>query len=321
MPRTVPKSDHEVELQAGVVKAAIKESGAKSGEMLMVPIAAIQVIDGFNVRITGTKEWTAGIEDLTNSIIQEGFYRDKPLTVYVGKDDEGANTFWLTDGHRRFEALTQAIARGADIQTVPVIVKPAGTSLEDLTVAMAKTGEPLQPYEMAILCKRMVSYGREPDEIAKRLGITRRYVDDLLYLIGAPAKIRNLVVDGKLSATLAIKQLRSNPKTAVKTLTATAEKSAKDGKARITNRDLPKPAAGPAIPSARGIITEAFDFKARAGDSVKLDDIQLFQAICGGSWYSLTGKSGEVEIVEDIDIRVAVKRKPKEAVMEGADDL
>jgi ParB family chromosome partitioning protein len=319
MPRTVPKTDLDIELQAGAIKAASKEAGAKSAEMLMVPVSSVQVIEGFNVRITGTKDWDSKIEDLTNSIMTEGFYRDKPLSVFVGKDDKGANTFWLTDGHRRFEALNKAIERGAEIEMVPVIVKPAGTSMEDLHVAMAKTGEPLQPYEMAILCKRMIGYGREPEEIAKRLSITRRYVDDLLFLIAAPAKIRNMVMDGRLAATLAIKQLRTNPKAAVKVLTATAEKSAKEGKDRITSRDIPKTSAAP-TPSARGIVAEAFDFKAKAGDKVKLDDIQLFQGLCGGEWYSLTGKTNEIEIVEDIDIRIAVKRKPKTQV-EGADDL
>jgi hypothetical protein len=43
--------------------------------------------------------------------------------------------------------------------------------------------QPPVPYETATECKRLINFGHEPKEIAARLGITRRYVDDLLLLV------------------------------------------------------------------------------------------------------------------------------------------
>lgn len=315
----IPAADLELQLAPGAVKTAVRDVEGKSGDLWMVPPDSIHVIDGFNLRISGTPEYDEGIQLLKHSIITEGFYKDKPLTAYVGKSDQDTNVFFLTDGHRRFAALQLAIAEGAAIDLVPVLVKPPGTSMEDLTVAMMKTGEPLTPISFAIGCKRLINYGMEPEQVAKRLGITGRYVHDLLLLIGGPAKIRKMVMEGKVSATLAIKQLRSSPKTAVAKLTAGAETAKKAGKAKVTERSLP-PDEAPA--QANGVHVEKHELKARAGDILSLNDIQLYQAINGGTWYTLTETPDEVQIVNDIVVKISVKQSPAAAApVEGADDL
>lgn len=314
----IPAADLDVQLSPGAVKTAMKEVDGKSGDLWMVPPEAINVIDGFNLRISGTPLYDAGIQSLKHSIIEAGFYKDKPLTCYVGKAEDASDVLFLTDGHRRLEALKLAIAEGAAIDRVPVLVKPPGTSMEDLTVAMMRTGEPLTPYSVALGCKRLINYGSEPEAIAKRLGITRRYVDDLLLLIGGPAKVRRMVLDGKVSATLAIKQLRANPKTAVAKLTMGAETAKKAGKKKVTEKSLPPDEP---TPHTNGVIREKFELKARVGDIMALEDIQLYQAINGGSWYTLTETAGEVEIVNDIIVRISVTQSPTPVPVEGADDL
>lgn len=333
MSAAIPPTKFELELVPGAVKAAMKEAGAKGGELWMVPIGAINLIDDFNVRITGTKAYEAGIEELTASIMAEGFYRDKPLTGYVAKSADGTNAIFLTDGHRRIAAVQAAVAQGAEITDLPVLVKPPGTSMEDLTVALTKTGQPLTPYETAIVVKRLVGFNLEPAQIATRLGITKRYIDDLLLLIGAPAKVRKMVMDGKVSATEAIKTLRANPATAAEMLGVASAAAASSGKVRATGKDV-KAATKAAKTEAGGEATEVpeterlkleYTFSAKAGSVFKLAEIQLFRHVAGGTWFELSEKEGEVQVVQDIKIALKMTRTPRptaaqtEAEKEAAD--
>lgn len=234
---TIP-GEFDGEFVAGNVKNAMKAAEAKSGDVYNVPIGKLKTFNGFNPRITGTEAYKTGIQELADSMKAEGFYRDKPLAGFV--DAEG--DILIVEGHRRLEAAALAIAQGALIETLPVVVKPQGTSREDLTVALVRsnTGLPFTPYEIGTVVKRLQGYGLEKPEIARRLGITERYVDDLLLLHGAAKSVRDLVIAGKVSATLAIDQIRSDPKGAADALKQGMETATKAGKKKITSKHVPK---------------------------------------------------------------------------------
>jgi len=225
-------------LAPGSVKAAMKEAGASSSDLWMVPYENIRVIEGFNVR-TRNAEYLAHVQDIKNSIIANGFYRDKPLEGYVAKED-GQNVIYITGGHTRHEAAGLAIAEGHEIVALPVIVKPAGTSQEDLTVALVtgNSGRPLSPIEIAVVCKRLLGFGQDEKGIAAKLGYTKKYVEDLLGLLSAPSAVRKLVEQGKVSATLAISEIKKDPKGAAKKLTEAAEVAKSTGKGKVTQKTL-----------------------------------------------------------------------------------
>lgn len=236
---TQPTTDLVIDtLVPGSVKAAMKEAGASSSDLWMVPYKDIRVIEGFNVRVRNA-EYEAHLHNIRDSIIANGFYRDKPLEGYVAKED-GSNVIYITGGHTRYEAAGLAIDMGAAIEALPIIVKPAGTSQEDLTVALVtgNSGRPLTPIETAIVIKRLLGFGLDEKKVAARLGYGKKYVEDLLSLLSAPAAVRKLVEQGKVSATLAIAEIKKDPKEAAKKLTEAMKGIAETGKTKITKKTL-----------------------------------------------------------------------------------
>jgi len=228
----------QMELLAGKVKEAMRDAGAASGDLWKVPIDDIHIIEGFNIRANGAdhKEHLAG---LVASIMANGFYLNRPLAGYVALKD-GKNIVYITDGHCRLEAAQEAIKQGAEIKTLPVVVSPKGTSLEDLTVGLVtnNSGKPLSQYEIGVVCKRLIGFGWEEKEIAKRLAMTATRVGDLLGLVAAPAAVRNLVKDGTVSATQAIETIKKHGDKAADKLTAGAEKAKASGKAKATKKHI-----------------------------------------------------------------------------------
>ena len=188
---TQPTTDLVIDtLVPGSVKAAMKEVGASSSDLWMVPYKDIRVIEGFNVRVRNA-EYEAHLHSIRDSILANGFYRDKPLEGYVAKED-GTNVIYITGGHTRYEAAGLAIEAGAAIEALPIIVKPAGTSQEDLTVALVtgNSGRPLTPIETAIVIKRLLGFGLDEKQIAQRLGYGKKYVEDLLSFFGLNTDVR-----------------------------------------------------------------------------------------------------------------------------------
>lgn len=238
----LPTTDLVIEnITPGSVKAAMKEVGASSSDLWMVPYEDIRVIPGFNVRVRNA-EYEAHVRNIKDSIIANGYYRDKPLEGYVAKED-GKNVIYVTGGHTRHEAAGLAIEEGHPLEALPVIVKPAGTSQEDLTVALVtgNSGRPLTPIEMAIVVKRLQGFGLDTKTIANRLGYGKKYIEDLLTLLSAPAAVRKLVEQGKVSATLALSELKKDASGAAKKLTEAAKTVEATGKTKVTKKAL-KPA-------------------------------------------------------------------------------
>lgn len=225
-------------LTAGNVKAAMKEVGAASSDLWKVEPGRLRVLEGFNVRIKN-EAYTARVRWIADSIKANGFYPDKPLTGFVAREGD-ENIIYVTGGHRRHEAVHLAISEGAEVGTVPVVIKPKGTSMEDLTVDLyvGNEGDPLAVYEQAVLCKRLVGFGWDSKEIARRMGYaSAQYVDGLLSLAGAPLALRKMVTEGVVSATTAIEAIKKHGDKAVDVLLAAMVKSAGG---RVTAKHMPQ---------------------------------------------------------------------------------
>ena len=227
-----------LELTSGNVKAAMKDSGATSRDLWQVPIGDIRILDGFNVR-TKSESYRSRVEYLAALILENGFNQSKPLSGYVALVD-GKQTIYLTDGHRRLAAAQAAIKRGAEIENLPVVVSPKGTSVEDLTVGLVtmNDGEPLSQYEVGVVCKRLVGFGMDEKTIAKKLGMTPQRVSDLLSLIGAPKAVRDLVSDGTVSASQAIETVKKHGDKAAAKLEAGVTKARASGKKKATKKHI-----------------------------------------------------------------------------------
>ncbi len=228
----------QLELTAGNVKAGMRSAGASSSDLWMVPRSQIRVLPGFNVRAR-TADYQEHIRSIGESILANGYRKDKPMAGYVAKEGDD-HVIYLTDGHSRLEAVDYACERGAEITVLPVVTSPAGTSMEDLVIGLvtSNNGRPLTPIEKAAVCKRLVGYGMEPPEIARRLSLTSAYVNELLSLVAAPSKIRKMVEAGQVSAGNAVRAVKKHGSKAAEVLGGQLATAQSNGKAKVTARAL-----------------------------------------------------------------------------------
>ena len=226
-----------IEFTPGNVKDATK--GLKSSDLWQVPFEQLYIMPGFNVR-EPRADLDAHVETLANLIEVNGYDRDQPMSGYVASID-GASRIVITNGHNRYAALELLRARGVEIESVPVITKTRGTSMEDLTIALAtsNSGKPLSPYEIGTVCKRLQGFGRSEEGIAQALGITTTYVTDLLFLHSCPKAIRDLVRTDKVAAGLAISTVRKHGDKALAILKGAVDTAEASGKKKATAKDLP----------------------------------------------------------------------------------
>lgn len=88
-------------------------------------------------------------------------------------------------------------------------------------------GLKLDPLEAAALYKDMRDVdGLGPEDIAKEVRKTRQHVDQMLHLADAPAEVQQMVADGKVSATEAIKIARKHGADATEVLGQAAGQAA-----------------------------------------------------------------------------------------------
>ncbi len=235
----IPESTFDPDLLVGgSAKKALETISATKGELYYASPDELVEIPGFNVRVE-TPEYLEHIEQIALSIQANGFYPNKPLGGFAGKLD-GADVIYITDGYSRRRAILRARELGAEIDKIPVVLKAQGTTIEDLTVALVQDneGRPLTAMEKAIVAARLRGFNMTNVEIAQRFGCTDRYVEDLLVLAGAPKKVRDFVIAGKVSPTEAIKQVRKNPERAGDVLLVAVQTAAGAGKSKATSKHV-----------------------------------------------------------------------------------
>ncbi len=233
------QAQYDLNFVTGSVKGHLNSIESKRSDVWNVKVEEINVLPGFNPRIQND-DYTAHIKKLTDLIMANGFRGDRPLSGVVLKMD-GKDQLFIYDGHCRLEATKQAMKAGAEIERLPVVVAPKGTSLEDITaeVVNSSAGKQLSPLEVGIVCKRLISYGWDATMVANRLSITTVYVDQLLTVVGSPLKVREMIQVGKVSLSVALDALRKHGDKAVEVLEQSLNNAEKSGKARVTASMLP----------------------------------------------------------------------------------
>lgn len=246
---TLPPVNLDLNLERGKMKAITEAATGKTTEYV-VRVDQLRVLPGFNVRVRETEDYRQHVESLKTSIRENGFYANKPLAGFIGKEGD-ADVIYVTDGHTRLEAVQEindeALKDEEQIEGLPVVLKPADANLADLTIALVQdnSGRPLTPYEMGVVVQRLANMKGENGEplytkaeIARKLSVTERYIDDLNVLVAAPAKVRDAVLRGQVSSTLAIQELRKNPKKAEERIVAAVQKATAAGKSKATKKDV-----------------------------------------------------------------------------------
>lgn len=211
----------------------------RDGNAWRAAIEDIRIIPHFNVRVKNAAYY-AHIDSLTQSIVENGYYKDKPIAGYLAQEGKKL-VIYCTDGHCRIEATRKAIALGIPIKELPVILKEKSTTLEDLTVALVRSndGLKLSPLELAIACKRLGGFGWNYQTIATKIGITEEYVGQLMTLAGAPASIRAMIEAGEATAGVALAALRDHGSDAAQVMSNALEQAKAKGKTKLTAKFLP----------------------------------------------------------------------------------
>lgn len=188
----------------------IKGAGGSS-DLWKVPVNELKVLEGFNVRLPGP-DLDEHLDFLTDSILEEGFFQHRPLAALVLEID-GELGLYVFDGHCRLESAKRAIAKGAPVELLPVVVQDGrNVNLDDLYVQQFRLnkGKEHTPFELGLLCKRLAKNGHSDAVIAKRMGIKPQYVDGLMRLVNAPKPLVDAVLSNEMSASEAIKVIRAH---------------------------------------------------------------------------------------------------------------
>lgn len=185
------------------------ETGLRSiadsrGEMLRVDPRKLNVEPGWNSR-EESPELDAHIDMLAQSIKEVGVR--EPLRV-VWKDGQA----YVRSGHCRLRGALRAIEHyQSDLKTVPVINEDRYSSDADQVLGQIvdNSGKPLTAFETAKVFKRLMDLGWQAKDIAAKCGKSQAHVSQILDYLLLPANIKEMVLRGEVSATLAIQTYKS----------------------------------------------------------------------------------------------------------------
>jgi ParB-like chromosome segregation protein Spo0J len=227
---------------ASNAKNVLKDSGAKDQreKLWMVPFEKLVILPDFNVREHDARR-EERIERFAQDMETNGYLMSKPMEVFV----DGEGRIIVTDGHTRHEAIARARSRKEGIlENIPCVPAPPNTTMKDLTVNLHKSNdsEKLSPLGLSILVERLVKqFGSTTAEAAKELGISPKYSKQLLLLAEAPARIRELIMSGQVSATFAIQMLEEHGENALEVLEQSLAGAKAKGKKRATKKNSRTP--------------------------------------------------------------------------------
>ncbi len=174
----------------------------KKTDVYLLDPRNIEIVEGFNVREDyGDMKW------LTEDIRENGV--KIPLRVHKKTGSDGI--YILTDGHRRLKAAMQLISEGVEDLRVPAICEPRGYNDESRIIDMFTLSEgnkQLNAVEQAKVIGRLIGYGMEVKDIAVRIHKSQAYISNLIQLNQAPTKIKKLISNNFIKATLVSEILR-----------------------------------------------------------------------------------------------------------------
>lgn len=212
----------------------LKSLSSGRTDLLSINPAIITVDPSYNVR----KFDPVNDEDdkgLIESIRHNGVRT--PLTIRLVQ-----NEVVVVAGHRRLAAVKLLLDAGVEIKTLPCMPELRNTSDadRDLDLITSNSGKPLTGIEKSMVYARLAKYGWSEEQIAKRVGVSSQHVRDMLTLHVVPEPIKEMIEAGAVSASLAVKTVRSEGEDATEVLEKAVTTAKADGKAKVTPKELAK---------------------------------------------------------------------------------
>lgn len=247
-------------------------AGLTKGILWKVPRDRLTVMPGLNVR-ANTADYRAHISRIARSMFAEGWMPDKPVAVFVDKDQN----IVVKDGHSRLMAFDEALALGAQIDHIPCVYTP-DQSIVDITVGLVKSneGRPLLPIEKAIVCQRLARWGWDHAKIAERLDFSPIRVKELLALLGAPAALVDLVKSGDVALDTALIAIRAEGAAEATKTIVEAVKAAKVAGKKASPKAIEKARTDKKVAAK---VQKVKAIKAAAPESKAVDVSQALEAL------------------------------------------
>lgn len=164
---------------------ALHQAVIKRRDIYEIDPLQVAVQDGWNPRNGFDPEKDPEDMELVESIFQNGVYQ--PITV---RNVGGA--LLIVDGWRRYNAVMLARKRGAEIVSIPAIMARKNISDSEAMIGAlnSNTGKKLLPSEEAEAFSRLVAWGLNPQEIARRVGKSHMTVVRRLELVDAAPEVK-----------------------------------------------------------------------------------------------------------------------------------
>lgn len=173
----------------------IRQPGRR--DVFFIDPKLIKIEKGFNPRQYDLFENRQHLDELKRSIVEVGVL----VPLMVRWDGEQAI---LIDGECRLRSCLELIKEGIEIKAVPVLQETTGDEAQRLLLAIsANKGKPLSLLEAGGAYKRLVAYGWGIPQIAARVGVSNRLVQDAIGLHEAPIEVKEMVSKGEVTPSLA----------------------------------------------------------------------------------------------------------------------
>lgn len=253
------------------------------------------------------------IELLAKQILENGGIRN-PCKGF--KKD---GVYYLTDGHRRYRAAKLILETTGQVIDIPMLTEKDNTEEKRvMDMIICNEGKPLNPVEQADAIQRLITCGMDEKVIMDKTGFSNVYICNLKMLNNAPSKIKDLIIQNIISATLAMSIMRKEKDfdKAIQSIEdAIAFKQETSNTTKITQRDLVK--ANKKVNSFSSI-KKAYKHYEKNNRIVRQDKIDLFtfvsRVMAGDvSYEELMSDLYEPEIEKEEKSRKKKKNSEEEA--------
>lgn len=206
---------------------------ARTGEVKRADVGMKMRLDDihadpdFNVRMQG-EELETHIEGIKQFILNGGTL--PPLELRPR--EEGGAT--VVDGHCRREAFLRARTAGAPIEWIDIRPFYGNDADRIARIATSNEGLKLSPLETATVYKRLRGLNLEIPQIAKLVNRTPQHVGQILTLADANSDVQNMVAQGEVAASEAIKLVKKHGEKAGEEAAKLVVKAKEKGMKKVT---------------------------------------------------------------------------------------
>lgn len=226
---------------------------ARRGDSIRVHVRAIQVVDGFNVRINDDelREHVAGIAGALAANLPI-----PPIEVWVNPE---SGAIELVDGHCRYNAYLQYAEIAPKFDGYIDAVKFEGTPFQrKMRIASSNKQLKLKPIELGRLyIDARDNNGASRQEIAAEAGMSLAHVDQMILLASAKPEVLAAIDAGVISSTEAVKLTREHGDGAVEELGRRQEIAKELGKGKVTAKVAAPKKAAPSRPKVDMVVSNA----------------------------------------------------------------